>query len=133
MGEDGEGVVTRARRMARNLGPPCAARFVALRLFGWAPSRRMWTLHPKRAHHPMLGRRGTSDLDVFGQIFSGDEYASVSDLENVSFVIDGGANVGYSAVYFLSCYPAATVVSIEPDPRTRRSCAVTSRRTANAR
>ena len=64
----------------------------------------------------MLGRRGTSDLDVFGQIFSGDEYASVSDLENVSFVIDGGANVGYSAVYFLSCYPAATVVSIEPDP-----------------
>ena len=133
MGEDGEGVVTRARRMARNLGPPCAARFVALRLFGWAPSRRMWRLHPKRARHPVLGRRGTSDLDVFGQVFSGDEYAPVSDLENVGFVIDGGANVGYSAAYFLSCYPAATVVSIEPDPENAALCAETSRRTAIAR
>ena len=104
------------RRIVRNLGPPCAARFVALRLFGWATSRRIWTLHPPGGRAIRARTAGTSDLDVFGQVFSGDEYASVSDLENVSFVIDGGANVGYSAAYFLSCYPAATVVSIEPDP-----------------
>jgi FkbM family methyltransferase len=116
MGTDSEGTVARARRIVRNLGPRCSARFVILRLFGKMASVRTWRLHPRRARHPLVGRSGSSDLDVFGQVFSGDEYGLVSDLENVSFIIDGGANVGYSAAYFLSCYPAATVVSIEPDP-----------------
>jgi FkbM family methyltransferase len=62
-----------------------------------------------------LVRSGTSDLDVFGQIFSGDEYACVRHLSDVNFILDGGANVGYSAAYFLSAYPQATVVSVEPD------------------
>ena len=116
MGTDRERAVTRARRIVRNLGPRCSTRFVILRLFGKMASGRTWRLHPRKARHPLVGRSGSSDLDVFGQIFSGDEYGLVSDLEHVSFIIDGGANVGYSAAYFLSCYPAATVVSIEPDP-----------------
>ena len=111
----GRGYTARSEDYEEPRGPHSAARFVALRLFGWAQSKRMWTLHPKGARHPVLQRRGSSDLDVFGQIFSGDEYAAVSDLEGVRFVIDGGGNVGYSAAYFLSCYPAVTVASIEPD------------------
>jgi FkbM family methyltransferase len=61
-------------------------------------------------------RSSTSDVDVFGQIFSGDEYGAVSELPDVSVILDGGANVGYSAAYFLSKYPHATVISVEPDP-----------------
>jgi len=33
-------------------------------------------------------------------------------------IIDAGANVGYSSLYFADAYPAATVLAIEPDERT---------------
>ncbi|MES2711084.1 MAG: FkbM family methyltransferase [Pseudomonadota bacterium] len=33
-------------------------------------------------------------------------------------IIDAGANVGYSAVYFASMFPDAQVIAIEPDPDT---------------
>jgi FkbM family methyltransferase len=33
----------------------------------------------------------------------------------VPLVIDGGANVGYSALYFADAYPQATILAVEPD------------------
>lgn len=107
----------RVARMSRTLGGGTLVRMVVLRLAGrrW-PGRAALRLHPRGLLHPVWIRPGTSDLDVFGQIFSGDEYGIVSGLPEVSLVVDGGANVGYSAAYFLSRYPQATVISVEPDP-----------------
>lgn len=110
-----ESKLARARRIRSNLGTRCAVKFVALRVFGALSRRGRWRLHPRATMHPVVGRSGTSDLDVFGQIFSGDEYGCVRDLADVTLIVDGGANVGYSAAYFLSAYPHATVVSVEPD------------------
>jgi FkbM family methyltransferase len=84
----------------------------------------------------LRGRRGTieidpldSDLFVAAQIFGHKEYAlddRVVDRLNehsaelrkagrVPVIIDGGANVGYSALFFAETYPEALVVALEPD------------------
>ena len=66
--------------------------------------------------HRLFVRRGSSDLDVFDQIFIQNEYGCLDDLTDVRLVIDCGANVGYSSAYFLSRHPKSRIVAVEPDP-----------------
>ena len=73
-------------------------------------------LNARDAAHPMRCRYGTSDLDVFRQIFVEREYRCVSDLDNPLTMIDCGANVGFASAWFLSRYPRLQVVAVEPDP-----------------
>jgi FkbM family methyltransferase len=58
-------------------------------------------------------RKGTSDRDVFKQIFLDQEYGRL--ILDHGLIIDCGAYVGYSAAYFLTRYPRCTVFAIEPD------------------
>lgn len=74
------------------------------------------TLTTELARHALQYRPGTSDLDVFHQIFVEREYSCLDDLEGVQLIIDCGANVGYSAAYLLSRFPTSHVIAIEPDP-----------------
>ena len=66
--------------------------------------------------HPLSCRRGTHDFDVFLQIFMEREYGCLDRLKGVHSIVDCGANVGYSSAYFLSIFPEARVIAIEPDP-----------------
>jgi len=66
--------------------------------------------------HPLIGRYGGSDILVLGQVFIGREYEALSISKDFGLVIDCGANVGYSAAYFLSKFPGSVVIAIEPDP-----------------
>jgi len=79
-------------------------------------SAGLLTLTTDLARHPLLCRPGTSDGNVFHQIFVEREYACLDDLRDVSFILDCGANVGYSAAYLLSRFPSARLLSVEPDP-----------------
>jgi FkbM family methyltransferase len=72
--------------------------------------------------HNMYLRTGTSDMDVFRQVFVDREYESVHPRETVETILDCGANVGYTSVYFLNKYPDARVVAVEPDPENARIC-----------
>jgi len=38
--------------------------------------------------------------------------------QNVTFIVDCGANAGYSSAYFLSRFPSCTLLAIEPDQDT---------------
>jgi FkbM family methyltransferase len=90
--------------------------------WGWGKSEFCF-LRPRQADHPLCLRlAGSSDLEVFYQIFILEEYKSLRDLKNIHFVIDAGANVGLSSAYFLTCFPQATVVSIEPDRANCEAC-----------
>jgi FkbM family methyltransferase len=76
---------------------------------------------PRALVVPDLGGRvdyrpGTSDLAVFDQIFIEREYDTVAAIDGGGLIVDCGANVGYSSVYFLSRFPACTAVAVEPDP-----------------
>jgi len=77
-----------------------------------------WRVRPRQVRHALTARlRGSSDMDVFEQIFIGQEYLSLRSLKDVSLVLDLGANVGYSSAWFLNCFPNSRVVALEPDDR----------------
>jgi FkbM family methyltransferase len=102
------------------VGTVSTAQWVLIRIGGkfgisWWDS---WKVHPRQAQHALVARlRGSSDICVFNQIFVREEYRCLRDLEDVSLVLDLGANVGYSSAYFLSAFPHSRVVAVEPDER----------------
>jgi FkbM family methyltransferase len=67
-------------------------------------------------------RTGTSDYAVLTQVFLEREYEPLDNLDSVRTIIDCGANVGYSSVYFLKRYPHANVLAVEPDPENAIIC-----------
>jgi FkbM family methyltransferase len=76
----------------------------------------MHVLTSPLAAHPLWCRPNTSDRAVFDQIFTCHGYACLSDRLDIRLIIDCGAYVGYSAAYFLTCFPHSKVIAIEPDP-----------------
>jgi FkbM family methyltransferase len=74
-----------------------------------------YTLISNHSQFPLICRPNTSDIYVFEQIFVEREYACLDNLANVDLIIDCGANVGYSSAYFLTRFPEAKVICIEPD------------------
>jgi FkbM family methyltransferase len=80
------------------------------------------TIHPRLLLHPIQIRGGSSsDIDVFEQIIMGVEYQPFNDLEPF-FILDLGANIGLSSAWFLSRFPKATVLAVEPDPNNYGLC-----------
>jgi len=63
----------------------------------------------------LLCRFNSSDRDVFFQIFIQREYDCLSAASDPLFILDCGAYVGYTSVYYLTEYPAARVLAVEPD------------------
>ena len=111
------------RRYAKAVGWPAA-----IRLRYWDFKVRAGVSGPsslevklKNAAFPILMRTHTSDRDVLWQVFIQEEYEPVK-LSNPEMIIDLGANVGYSGAYFLSKYPTATVLAVEPDPDNYAIC-----------
>ena len=89
--------------------------FQRLRL-GLAPSRAPYVrLASKHSAHRLFCRPGTSDLAVFAQIYCTREYRCLDDVRDARLVIDCGANVGYASTYFLTRFPDADVIAVEPD------------------
>lgn len=75
-----------------------------------------FVLKSRLLDHPLYCRAGSSDIDVFKHIFVLREYAVFDDLQNPGLIVDCGANVGMSSSYFLSRFPKANVIAVEPDP-----------------
>ena len=91
--------------------------------FGWLDGLRMYTqIKTGQSSKLSSGRYGTtfrlrpdsSDLYTFDQVFIQDQYRLNYPFEPQT-IIDAGANVGLSAVYFSHRFPKARVVAIEPD------------------
>jgi len=88
-------------------------------------------IHHPRAPREIHFRRDTSDEPTIAQIFGKSEYAVAERLrrgpEIMAFlddrsafgrrplIVDAGANIGASAVYFALTFPAARIVAIEPE------------------
>ena len=60
-------------------------------------------------------RKGTTDTSTFRQVFKEDQYRF--DLENISTIIDAGANIGLASIVFGNKFPEAQISAIEPDKR----------------
>jgi len=79
---------------------------------------------------PELGRRvrlrlDESDPEVFSQIWIRHEYEQELPRQ-CDVIIDAGANIGLSVLWFKAQYPCARIIAIEPDPsnceRLRQNC-----------
>lgn len=77
--------------------------------------KKPYRLYSQDAEHALWVRPGSSDLEVFRQIYLEREYACLNDARNVQLVIDCGANVGYSSAWFLSRFSGCRVIAVEPD------------------
>ena len=64
--------------------------------------------------HPFFLRNKTMDLGTYWQIFIAKEYLFKSNkIPNV--IIDIGANIGLSAIYFANTFPKTKIIAIEPE------------------
>lgn len=78
---------------------------------------------PRLAMYPLLVRlEHSTDMFIFLQIFRSNEYDCMLGISSPDFILDLGANVGYSSAYFLSAFPEAKIIAIEPDPDNYRMC-----------
>lgn len=57
-------------------------------------------------------RKNTTDVAVFKHIFIQEEYKFKTDLKP-KFIIDAGANIGLSSIFFSNQFPSAKILSIE--------------------
>jgi len=105
-------------RLVANLGFVPALGYVAnwLRLAAACPTKEPFLiLRSKRALHP-LRCRGFADLAVFDRVFLQRRYACIDDARDVKLIVDCGAHVGYASAYFLTRFPNASLIALEPDP-----------------
>jgi FkbM family methyltransferase len=76
---------------------------------------------PKNTEFAVSMRTGSSDREVFGQVFVEREY-DLGELPPPKTILDLGANVGYASAFFLSKYRTAEVLAVEPDPANYEAC-----------
>lgn len=60
-------------------------------------------------------RRGTSDIAVFNSIYAFSEFKNNLILNSEDTIVDCGANIGVSTLYFAQQYPNNQIIAIEPD------------------
>ena len=108
--------VRRILAMVRDAGwAGPVSHWVARRISRFVPRGRGLRLYSSFSKTPLVCRSGASDLDLFRQIFIDREYSCLDDVVDAELVIDCGANVGYSAAYFLSRFPRCRLIAVEPD------------------
>jgi len=64
--------------------------------------------------YPMYIRNDTSDVYVYKSIIEKNNYAFSCKIEP-KFIVDAGANIGMSAIYFANKYKYAKIIAIEPE------------------
>jgi FkbM family methyltransferase len=70
--------------------------------------------------HPLQVVDSLSFYYSFKEIFERQIYSFVSNAETPR-IIDGGANIGLSILFFKQLYPHASIIGFEPDPRVFRT------------
>jgi FkbM family methyltransferase len=65
--------------------------------------------------YPILVRPGTTDADELIHTCIREVYGKFLPRDEVRLIVDAGANIGNTTVWYLNRFPAATVIAIEPD------------------
>ena len=69
----------------------------------------------RQCRTPIALRAGTTDIDVFMEVFFYEQYL-VAGSYQPAFIIDAGAHIGLTSLFFTNRFPDAKVFAIEPAP-----------------
>lgn len=81
---------------------------------------RLWKKWPlcqinvPRLKHPLNIRIGTTDVEVLKQVLLDGEYDFLPAI-TPKVIIDAGANIGLSAIFFANKFPDAVIYALEPE------------------
>ena len=78
------------------------------------PAGSLFAVHVPSFKSPVWLRAGTSDLNVFWQIFGRREVSFFQD-QNARYIIDAGANIGLTSVFLANVCPDAEIDALEVD------------------
>lgn len=70
----------------------------------------------RNLEHPFHMRPGTPDASVVIHAMAREAYAFKLPAGPVHLIVDAGANIGDTSVWYATRFPAATVIAIEPNP-----------------
>lgn len=78
----------------------------------------------KRIREPFYVRMNTTDWYVLEEIFIDRVYAPAisNEIQDVRYVIDLGANTGFSVRLWQMAYPLAGIIAVEPDASNLKMC-----------
>ena len=85
-----------------------------LRLGAASPAAPAEALRFKRLAHPFYIRPGTKDVSVAINNFVREEYGAMTPSGRPQVLVDGGAYIGDTSAYFLSCYSYLRTIALEP-------------------
>lgn len=84
-------------------------------LFYWkTKTRRFGKIRARRWKSDFILRPDTTDFSTYQHVFESEEY-DIPLTFNPKNIIDGGANIGLSSIYFALRFPKAEIIAIEPD------------------
>jgi FkbM family methyltransferase len=126
----------RTRRIVRGILPKRLYSLLASALDGWCGIRRLgFTAYTKLAAaarrpaggtwsslrlrslpHPIYIRPGTPDAHVVLQSFAREAYGYILPPAPVRLIVDAGANIGDTSLWYATRFPDAKIVAVEPDP-----------------
>lgn len=72
-------------------------------------------LKPRAFQYPITLRSRTTDILVYEKIFIREEYRWSRIFRPDSIIVDAGANIGLSSIFFARQYPGGRVIAIEPE------------------
>ena len=102
------------RLYVAQFGLPAAARTFLLTRRSQINNGTVISVPLARFAAPLKLRYGTSDIAAFEKIFVWGEYA-IRHQGKAKTIIDCGANIGLSVIWFAARHPNARIVALEPD------------------
>jgi FkbM family methyltransferase len=84
-------------------------------------------MSPPNLSYPFYIRAATTDANEFLYTVVRETYGQYLPQGHVNFILDAGANIGDTAAWFLTRFPQARLIAVEPDPENftilQRNCA----------
>ncbi len=84
-----------------------------------APS--LVAFRPDHCRSPVYLRTHTTDLSAYQEVIRDGAYA-LAPVRSPRIILDCGANIGLTSVFFANRYPEAKIIALEPDPSNFELC-----------